>query len=63
MLESLGTNSAVLRRKITWHEGLRIRCQYYCDEDGFGMTHDVQAALMGAIDRNGKIVRRFTLMD
>lgn len=34
---------------------------YYRDEDGFGMTNDVEINLEGAIDRQGKVVRKFTL--
>lgn len=37
--------------------------RYYCDEDGFGMTSDVEVDLVGAIDRNGKVVRAFTLAE
>lgn len=35
--------------------------RYYCDEDGFGMTNDEEVDLVGAMDRNGKVVRKFTL--
>ena len=34
---------------------------YYCDEDGFGMTDDEEINLYGAIDRKGKVVKKFTL--
>ena len=34
---------------------------YYRDEDGFGMTDDEEINLYGAIDRKGKVVKRFTL--
>ncbi|MBQ9311273.1 MAG: hypothetical protein IJ222_10505 [Bacteroidales bacterium] len=34
---------------------------YYMDEDGYGMTDDEEIELVGAIDRTGKIVKRFTL--
>ena len=34
--------------------------RFYCDEDGFGMTGDVQRTLYGAIDRKGKVVKKFT---
>jgi len=33
--------------------------QYYMDDDGFGMTNDVEIALYGAIDRSGKVVKPF----
>ena len=34
---------------------------YYRDEDGFGMTDEEEINLYGAIDRKGKVVKRFTL--
>lgn len=34
---------------------------YYRDEDGFGMTDDEEINLYGAIDRKGKVVKKFTL--
>ena len=34
---------------------------YYRDEDGFGMTDDEEVNLYGAIDRKGKVVKKFTL--
>ena len=34
---------------------------YYRDEDGFGMTNDEEINLYGAIDRKGKVVKKFTL--
>ena len=34
---------------------------YYQDEDGFGMTDDEEINLYGAIDRKGKVVKKFTL--
>lgn len=34
---------------------------YYRDEDGFGMTDDEEIKLYGAIDRKGKVVKKFTL--
>ena len=34
--------------------------RFYCDEDGFGMTGDVERTLYGAIDRKGKVVKKFT---
>ena len=33
---------------------------YYRDEDGFGMTDDEEINLYGAIDRKGKVVKKFT---
>lgn len=34
---------------------------YYRDEDGFGMTNDVEINLEGVIDRKGNVVKKFTL--
>lgn len=34
---------------------------YYCNEDGFGMTDDEENNLYGAIDRKGKVVKKFIL--
>lgn len=34
--------------------------RFYCDEDGFGMTGDVEINLYGVIDRKGKVVKKFT---
>ena len=34
---------------------------YYRDDDGFGMTDDEEINLYGAIDRKGKVVKKFTL--
>ncbi len=34
---------------------------YFMDEDGYGMTDDEEIELVGAIDRTGKIVKRFSL--
>ncbi len=34
---------------------------YYRDEDGFGMTDEEEINLYGAIDREGKVVKKFTL--
>lgn len=34
---------------------------YYRDEDGFGMTDDEEINLYGAIDREGKAIKKFTL--
>lgn len=33
--------------------------RYYQDEDGFGMTDDVEIKIYGMIDRTGKVVRKF----
>lgn len=35
--------------------------RFYMDEDGFGMTDDVEVSLTGRINREGKIVKCFTL--
>ncbi len=35
--------------------------RYYMDEDGFGMTSDNEINIYGAIDRKGKVVRKFSL--
>lgn len=32
--------------------------RYYMDEDGFGMTDDEEVALIGKIDRNGRVVEK-----
>ena len=34
--------------------------KYWMDDDGFGMTNDREIALFGAIDRTGRVVRKFT---
>lgn len=34
---------------------------YYRDEDGFGMTDDDEINLEGAIDRQGNVVKKFSL--
>lgn len=34
--------------------------RYYEDDDGFGMTDDEEIALIGAIDRTGKVIKPFT---
>ncbi len=35
--------------------------RYYMDEDGFGMTSDKEINIHGAIDREGRVVRKFSL--
>lgn len=35
--------------------------RFYMDDDGFGMTDDEEVSLIGRIDREGKVVKRFTL--
>lgn len=35
--------------------------RFYMDEDGFGMTDDVEVSLIGRIDRTGKVVKRFRI--
>ena len=32
---------------------------FFCDEDGYGMTPDVEINIVGAIDRIGRVVRKF----
>lgn len=32
---------------------------FFCDEDGYGMTPDVEINIVGAIDRMGRVVRKF----
>lgn len=32
---------------------------FFCDEDGYGMTPDVEINIVGAIDRKGRVVRKF----
>ena len=34
---------------------------YFMDEDGYGMTDDEEIELVGAIDRTGKVVKKYTL--
>lgn len=34
---------------------------YYMDDDGFGMTDDEEVSLIGRIDREGRIVKWFSL--
>ena len=34
--------------------------RYFMDEDGFGMTNDEEISLWGIIDRNGRVVSKFT---
>ena len=34
---------------------------YYMDEDGYGMTDDVEIQLVGAIDRSGRVVKKYYL--
>ena len=31
---------------------------YYRDDDGFGMTNDIEVKLIGRIDKNGKVVKK-----
>ena len=45
--------------KVEWQ--LNPDGMYYRDEDGFGMTDDEEVNLYGAIDRKGKVVKKFTL--
>lgn len=33
---------------------------YYRDEDGFGMTNDKEINIYGAVDRKGKVVKKFS---
>lgn len=44
--------------KVRW--GINPDGRFYCDEDGFGMTGDVEINLYGVIDRKGKVVKKFT---
>lgn len=44
-----------------WNGSLTPDGMYYRDEDGFGMTDDEEINLYGAIDRKGKVVKKFTL--
>lgn len=34
---------------------------YFMDEDGYGMTDDEEIELVGAIDRTGKVVKKYRL--
>lgn len=44
--------------KVRWE--INPDGRFYCDEDGFGMTGDVEVTLYGVIDRKGKVVKKFT---
>lgn len=44
--------------KVEWQ--INPDGRYYEDEDGFGMTDDEEIALIGYIDRTGKVVKKFT---
>lgn len=44
--------------KVRWE--INPDGRFYCDEDGFGMTGDVEINLYGVIDRKGKVVKKFT---
>ena len=35
--------------------------RYFMDEDGYGMTDDEEIELVGAIDRTGKVVKKYRL--
>lgn len=35
--------------------------RYFMDEDGYGMTDDEEIELVGAIDRTGKVVVKYTI--
>lgn len=37
--------------------------RYYMDDDGFGMTSDREITLHGAIDRKGRVVKKYVLMN
>ena len=37
--------------------------RYYMDDDGYGMTEDVEITLYGTIDRRGKVVRKYHLKE
>ena len=45
--------------EVEWQ--LNPDAMYYRDEDGFGMTDDEEIKFYGAIDRKGKVVKKFTL--
>lgn len=44
--------------KVEWQ--INPDGRYYEDEDGYGMTDDEEMALIGYIDRTGKVVKKFT---
>lgn len=44
--------------KVRWE--INPDGRFYCDEDGFGMTGDVEINLYGVIDRKGKVVKKIT---
>lgn len=43
--------------EVSWQ--LNPDGRYYMDEDGFGMTHDVEIEIYGYIDRTGKVLVKF----
>lgn len=45
--------------EVSWQ--LNPDGRYYEDEDGYGMTEDQEITLRGAIDRKGRVVRKFKL--
>lgn len=61
------TLNAFFPTLIGWYEHgtARVRWEinpdgrYYMDEDGFGMTDDEEISLIGFIDRQGKVVKKF----
>ncbi len=47
--------------KVRWQ--LNPDGRYYMDEDGFGMTDDVEVNIYGFIDREGKVVSKFRFIN
>ena len=47
------------RAEVSWE--INPDGRYYMDDDGFGMTDDEEITLYGAIDRQGRVVKKFRL--
>jgi len=43
--------------RVSWQ--LNPDGRYYSDDDGFGMTNDVEVEIYGFIDRSGKVISKF----
>lgn len=44
--------------EVTWQ--INPDGMYYMDDDGYGMTDDEEIALVGTIDRTGKVIQKFS---
>lgn len=47
------------RAEVSWE--INPDGRYYMDDDGFGMTDDEEITLYGAIDRQGRVIRKYVL--